>query len=216
MTNVTISTATPFNSPLNLRHYPSFDQTPSTSNLNTSTLSTSAQNSDSVALRSFNSGVNAPGADTHSVASSASASASASNSNIASNSTNPTTTSGQQQSSQQHLYRKLKVPNTPVGVRTNAEKQQAQRRIESILKNHYQNSTASSSAANSASLKNSMDKGGSMESRFKIARLRVLCLLSNSYALWFIYLAEHLRQCHENRKMGLNYAYQVCLILFIG
>lgn len=38
-----------------------------------------------------------------------------------------------------------------------------------------------------------------------------MCLLSNSYALWFIYLAEHLRLCESNRKKGLNYAYKILI-----
>ena len=99
---------------------------------------------------------------------------------------------------QKDKIRRLKVPNTPVGVRTNAEKIQSQRNIESIL-------SAKQFPAQTSSVKQS-DK-----SRFQAAKCRVVCLLSNSYALWFIYLAEHLRACEENRKVGLNYAYQVLI-----
>ncbi len=98
-------------------------------------------------------------------------------------------------SNQQQAIRRMKVPNTPVGVRTNAEKNQSQRKIELIL-NSKQFSTTNSAKQNE-------------KSRFSAAKTRVICLLSNSYALWFMYLAEHLRLCEENRKIGLNYAYQV-------
>jgi hypothetical protein len=107
-------------------------------------------------------------------------------------------------------------------VRTNAEKQQAQRRIESILKNHHQQLNTAGSSSSSVGRHPASGTGGgnaktnSVESRFNSARLRVLCLLSNSYALWFIYLADYLRQYSENRKMGLNYAYQVELLEYLS
>ena len=91
----------------------------------------------------------------------------------------------------------MKVPNTPVGVRTNAEKLQSQRKVELIL--------SAKQFPTTSSVKQS-DK-----SKFSAAKTRVMCLLSNSYALWFMYLAEHLRACEDNRKMGLNYAYQVLI-----
>ncbi len=49
------------------------------------------------------------------------------------------------------------------------------------------------------------------KNKFNQARNRVLCLLSNAYALWFIFLADCLKACEENRKNGLNYAYQVLI-----
>ena len=38
-----------------------------------------------------------------------------------------------------------------------------------------------------------------------------MSLLSNSYSLWFIYLAECLKTNEELRKSGLNYAYQILI-----
>jgi hypothetical protein len=38
-----------------------------------------------------------------------------------------------------------------------------------------------------------------------------MSLLSNSYALWFIFLAECLKTNEELRKSGLNYAYQILI-----
>ena len=49
------------------------------------------------------------------------------------------------------------------------------------------------------------------KTKFLQAKTRIMCLLSNSYALWFIYLAEHLRLCESNRKKGLNYAYKMLI-----
>lgn len=38
-----------------------------------------------------------------------------------------------------------------------------------------------------------------------------MCLLSNAYALWFIYLSEYLKSNEELRKTSLDYAYQVLI-----
>jgi len=38
-----------------------------------------------------------------------------------------------------------------------------------------------------------------------------MCLLSNAYALWFIYLSECLKVNEDSRKVDLNYAYQVLI-----
>ena len=43
------------------------------------------------------------------------------------------------------------------------------------------------------------------------SKSHAMSLLSNSYALWFIYLAEWLKTNEELRKSGLNYAYQILI-----
>jgi hypothetical protein len=44
-----------------------------------------------------------------------------------------------------------------------------------------------------------------------IAKLHAYCFLSNTYALWFIYLPEYVKDCGDLKKNGLNYAYQVLI-----
>ena len=51
----------------------------------------------------------------------------------------------------------------------------------------------------------------SEKAKLQAAKSHALTLLGNSYALWFIYLAECLKAREETRKVALNYAYQVLI-----
>ena len=94
-----------------------------------------------------------------------------------------------------NAVRKLnKIPNTPIGVRTRAEKMQEQKKIESklalkLVGNHKQNE----------------------KTKNQVAKMKAFYFLSNAYSLWFIYLPEYLKACDSNAKNALNYAYQVLI-----
>lgn len=97
-------------------------------------------------------------------------------------------------SSAQNLLniKKQKIPSTPIGVRTNAEKMLAQKRLDTILK-----------------LKPSNNAKQNDKNRYNSTKAHAMCLLSNAYALWFIYLADCLKTNEEACKAGLKYAFQV-------
>jgi hypothetical protein len=44
-----------------------------------------------------------------------------------------------------------------------------------------------------------------------LEKLHAFCFVSNAYALWFIYLPEYIKACGENKKIAMNYAYQVLI-----
>ncbi len=75
-----------------------------------------------------------------------------------------------------------RLPNTPIGVRSKAEKIQAQNKLDLnfSLNNHHHRSSKS----------------------------WAYCLLSNSYAMWFIYLPIYIESC-EFKVIGLNNTFKV-------
>ncbi|CAM6002406.1 unnamed protein product, partial [Sphagnum balticum] len=90
-----------------------------------------------------------------------------------------------------------KLPNTPIGVRTKTEKNVAAKKFDTTL----------------SAIQAKASKDAKLADRYKhlVAKTRALHLLSNAYALWFIYLHESLKERPDRVKSGLNYAYQVLI-----
>lgn len=85
-----------------------------------------------------------------------------------------------------------KIQNTPIGVRTKADKIQSMKKLESKL-----------------SFKPVTNFKQAHKNYNQKTKLHAYCFLSNAYALWFIYLPEFIKECDDMKKNILNYAYLV-------
>ena len=94
----------------------------------------------------------------------------------------------------QVTFRKLKQLDTPINVRTKAEKFQAQKRIVSKLNVRLSNNPKVNE-----------------KNKHAVAKHHAFYLLSNTYALWFMCLPSYVKDCDAMRKNGLNYAYQILI-----
>jgi hypothetical protein len=117
------------------------------------------------------------------------------------------------------------IPNTPIGIRTKAEKLQSQKKIDMVLvkqqqqhhHNHHHHKNNHQSHQNQQQHHHQHQAKSSTDSpktncHFN-AKFQAFYLLSQAYSLWFIHLPEYLKGCEtrEAKKTCLNYAFYVLI-----
>jgi hypothetical protein len=94
----------------------------------------------------------------------------------------------------QVVSRRANRLETPITVRTKAEKLQAQKRIVSKL-----------------NMKLVSNIKVNEKNKYTVAKHHAFHFLSNAYALWFMCFPGYIKDCENLTKNGLNYAYQVLI-----